>query len=385
MPTRTPLRVTRVIAKLEPGGAQLGLFRLSRALRRHGVLEGRLLAGDASAEGIALARDHGLEVEAFAPGNVGGIGGPDLQWTPSGDFAAWLEPRLQAAELVHAHMFGGWWAAAQVVPDPVPLVASEHNPLTWPDRPHDAEAREALRRVDLFFAHGPAAHEQIARLGLPPERLVRGRGSIGGTRLRPKADLPSPRLVYAGRHAWDKGTDILVEALGRMRSPPLTFLLGDGPLRRELEERARELRLDGRAIFTGWQREPGRWVAGATALVVPSREEAWSQSAVQAMAAGTPVVGAAVEALPDVLGEGRGILVAPEDPEALAEALADVLAGRRVPDLAAARSYAAEFTPAAAARTHVAAYRELVARRARAAEPVTAQAVPAPGARPSSA
>jgi glycosyltransferase involved in cell wall biosynthesis len=52
------------------------------------------------------------------------------------------------------------------------------------------------------------------------------------------------------------------------------------------------------------------------------------------MALGTPVVAAAVEALPDVLG----ILVAPEDPGALGTALADVIEGRRRPDLAAGRA-----------------------------------------------
>jgi glycosyltransferase involved in cell wall biosynthesis len=58
------------------------------------------------------------------------------------------------------------------------------------------------------------------------------------------------------------------------------------------------------------------------------------------MALGTPVVGTAVEGLPDVLGGDRGILVPPEDPDALAAALADVVAGRRRPDLEAARRYA---------------------------------------------
>src|SRR5688572_2283227 len=140
------MHVLRVMAKLEPGGAQLGALRLSAALREHGI-ESRWVAGDASAAGLALARDHGFEAEAFAACGDG----PDLQWTPSEAFAAWLEPRLREADLVHAHMFGAWWAAAQAMPGGVPLAASEHNALSWPGPPREEEARAALARVDRFY------------------------------------------------------------------------------------------------------------------------------------------------------------------------------------------------------------------------------------------
>jgi hypothetical protein len=56
--------VTRVVAKLERGGAQLSLLRIARALAARGHRT-RLLAGNATVEGIALARDHGLTVEVM--------------------------------------------------------------------------------------------------------------------------------------------------------------------------------------------------------------------------------------------------------------------------------------------------------------------------------
>jgi glycosyltransferase involved in cell wall biosynthesis len=73
------------------------------------------------------------------------------------------------------------------------------------------------------------------------------------------------------------------------------------------------------------------------------------------------VVATAVEGLPDVLAHGRGILVSPDDPEALAHAIADVLAGRRRPDIGAARRYAATFTPHLVARECARSYRRLMA------------------------
>ena len=128
-----------------------------------------------------------------------------------------------------------------------------------------------------------------------------------------------------------------------------------------LRARVAELGLAERVRFPGWQQEPGRWIAGASVLVVPSREEAWSQTAVLGLALGTPVVGTAVEGLPAVLGEGRGILVPPEDPPALAATLEDVLAGRLRPDPALGRAYAARFTAERVAVRYAECYRALAA------------------------
>ncbi|MQA76746.1 MAG: glycosyltransferase, partial [Solirubrobacterales bacterium] len=164
-----------------------------------------------------------------------------------------------------------------------------------------------------------------------------------------------------GRLAPDKGPDLFVEALARLAEPVHAFVVGEGRLRRALERRVREVRLGRCVTFTGWQREPGRWVAGASVFVQPSREEAWSQSTVLAMALGTPVVAAAVEGLPGVLAAGRGILVDPENPAAIAAAIADVLAGRRRPDTDAALQYAATFTPDLVAGGYATAYRQLLA------------------------
>jgi glycosyltransferase involved in cell wall biosynthesis len=97
--------------------------------------------------------------------------------------------------------------------------------------------------------------------------------------------------------------------------------------------------------------------AAGSVCVVPSRFDAWSQTAALAMSLGVPVVGTAVEGLPGVLGAGRGVLVAPEDPAALADAIEGVLSGR----LRAARLYARRFTPHVVAAQYAAAYSNLCA------------------------
>jgi glycosyltransferase involved in cell wall biosynthesis len=346
------LHVVRVLAKLEPGGAQLSVLRLSVALRAHGI-ETRLVVGDACRAGVRLAREHGFEPECFRSRLSG------LQWTPSRAFAAWLAPRLAGAQLVHAHMFGAWWAAARAMPQGVPLVASEHNALQWPGRAPTSALREALRRVDLFFAHGPAARTEILAAGLPAARMREGRSAIAPATAPPIPGLPSPRVVFAGRLHPEKGPDLLLDALAQLRDPPPTYMLGAGAMLAELRSRATRLGIDGTVRFEGWRERPERWIAGASVCVVPSRFDAWSQTAVLAMSLGVPVVGTAVEGLPSVLGGGRGMLVPPDDPAAIARAISGMLSGRIRTDLHTARRYARMFSPRLVAARYASAYREL--------------------------
>jgi glycosyltransferase involved in cell wall biosynthesis len=350
----------RVLAKLEPGGAQLSALRVVRGLERHGIAS-RVLAAWASPEGLALADRMGVPVEVY------GAGG-DLQWTADRGFSRWLRPRLADAPLVHAHMFGGWWAAGRALPAGVPLVASEHNALRWPTGGPGEDLRRGLRRVSRFYAHGPGARAAILAAGLDPALLRPGVSPVADIDGRERPGLPAPRIVFAGRMHPEKGPDLLVEALAALPAAPPALLLGDGPLRAGLEARVRELGLGGRVRFAGWQAHPCATIAGASVLVVPSRDESWSQTAVLGMALGVPVVGTDVDGLPDTLARGRGIVVPAGDPAALAAAIDDVLTGRRTADLAGARRYAQGFSVDRVTATYATAYRELAAAQHRAGD-----------------
>lgn len=351
-PSAATLRVARVVAVWEPGGAQLAVLRLIAALRRRGVVTTRLLVGEATSAGLDLAARHRVPVECY--GDETG-----LQWRPSPEFASWLAPRLSHVDVVHAHMFGAWWAAAEAAPRGVPLVASEHNEMTWPAGDFSTAASAVAPRIDAFFAHGPAALDFAAGLGLRPGVLRAGRSAVIGLDARPLPRLPSPRITFTGRFRSDKAPDLLLRAVALLREPPMTYLVGDGPDRSRLVDLAERLGIADRVVPTGWSHGPARYVAGASVHVVPSREEAWSQSAVVALGLGVPVIGTAVDGLSRTLGDGRGILVPPDDPGELAAAIERVLAGDR-PDPAPGITYARTFTPARLAGHYLPVYRALI-------------------------
>jgi glycosyltransferase involved in cell wall biosynthesis len=270
---------------------------------------------------------------------------------------------MDSVDLVHAHMFGAWWAAARSTPRGVPVIASEHNRLTWPLGDYSADATAAASRVERFFVHGLSAPTFGSDLGIEQSKVLPGRSAIS-QHTTPRPGLVSPRLTFTGRLREDKGPDLLLHALAAMHDPPVTYVVGDGPMSQQVRRLIDRLGLRRTVQLTGWSYEPARYVAGAAVHVVPSREEAWSQSAVTALALGVPVVATAVDGLPTTLAGRRGLLVQP-DPAALAAGIQLVLDGAADIDLAGARHYAALFQPAQIASDYFAVYQRVLSERSR--------------------
>ncbi|HET9382339.1 MAG TPA: glycosyltransferase family 4 protein [Streptomyces sp.] len=139
-------------------------------------------------------------------------------------------------------------------------------------------------------------------------------------------DPLTPLVVCVGRLCRQKGQDVLLRAwpavLGRVPGARLV-LVGDGPGRARLAARAPA----GSVLFTGAADDPAPWYRAADLVVLPSRWEGMALAPLEAMACERPVVvtdvGGARESLPGVLA--ASCLVPPEDPGALAAAVAGLL------------------------------------------------------------
>jgi glycosyltransferase involved in cell wall biosynthesis len=344
--------IARVVAKLELGGAQLSLLRIARALATRGH-QTRLLAGNATSGGVALARTYGFQVQVMGSDS-------DLQWTCDPAFARWLAPRLLDVDVIHAHMLGAWWATATVASESIPLIASEHNGYEWNQKPPWEAMADVADRIDVFYAHGPDARAGALRVGVPSDRIRRGVSPVVGMDAPPRSGLPSPRIMFTGRLSPDKAPDVLIDAIARMAAPPPVLILGTGAMHDELRAQVSRLGLQRSVTFHGWIDDPGAWVRGASVQACPSRDEAFSQTAVLAMGLGVPVVGTDVDGFPETLADGRGVIVGSEDPQALAIALEQILAGQSRPDTNAARTWARQFETGRIATLYEQAYSELI-------------------------
>ena len=143
-------------------------------------------------------------------------------------------------------------------------------------------------------------------------------------------------------------------------------IAGDGPCREFLERRARELGLDGHVHFLGYRRDIDSILRATDVAAMSSDYEGTPLVAFECMANRTPLVATAVGGLPDIVENGRtGLLVAPREPGALADALISLLEDRALGEqlAAAAADRAGEFTIEAIAARFVALY-ELLASEA---------------------
>jgi glycosyltransferase involved in cell wall biosynthesis len=110
------------------------------------------------------------------------------------------------------------------------------------------------------------------------------------------------------------------------RHPDLHWVVaGEGELRPALEARIGQLGLKDRVHLMGHLASPERLIADADVFVMSSRQEGLGTSVLEAMALGTPVASTGAGGLPEMLGQGAGLVVPPGDPAALAEAVARML------------------------------------------------------------
>jgi glycosyltransferase involved in cell wall biosynthesis len=142
----------------------------------------------------------------------------------------------------------------------------------------------------------------------------------------------SREIAFVGRLSSEKGADLALRALSLLRGryPDLHLTLaGDGPDRPALIALAHALDLADAVTFAGWlaPEQVRALMRRSTLLLVPSRRESFGLSAAEAAQESCPVVATAVGGLPEVCLDGEtGLLCPPEDPGALAEAAARLLA-----------------------------------------------------------
>lgn len=141
---------------------------------------------------------------------------------------------------------------------------------------------------------------------------------------------------WIGRISREKGADVLLEALPVLEDLRLhvTFI-GEGRERPKLEQRARELEVEGRVSWRGEMPQAARLLRAFDLLVISSRTEGTPITLFEAMHAGTPIVATSVGGVPDVVSSEEAELIQPENPIALAAAIRRV---HEMPDEARVRA-----------------------------------------------
>ena len=234
-----------------------------------------------------------------------------------------------------------------------------------------AAERLATRITDLIIANAEAVAadtERRERVGVGQVEVVyNGLPEQAFAAVSPAdVETSDPVVLCVANLRGCKGHRYLLEAMDRLQRDgrPCTLLLaGEGQERHSLERQAAGLRIDVR--FLGQCHDVRPLLARADVVVLPSLREGMSNAVMEAMAAGRPVVATRVGGTPELLA-GRGLIVPPADPVALAVAIGQVLSdhGLAVRLGEAARNWSCgHLSVAAMVDRHIQIYSGLLERR----------------------
>lgn len=345
-----PLRVMRIIARLNVGGPAIHVTLLTRQFSERGH-DSCLICGAVGAdEGdmIYYAEQHGV-----APVILPELGRsihplrdiattyklyrmirafqPDIVHTHTakagftGRVAAWLARVPVIVHTFHGHVFSGYFSPAKT------------RLFLWLERITARMSDTIITLTDGLkreladeYRVAPAAQFTVLPLGLDLAPFAQTGRHAGDFRAAHGIPPDVPLVGIVGRLVPVKNHALFFAAAAQIHAqrPDVHFaIIGDGETRAELEAQVAALGLRDVTTFTGWQQHLPPIYSDLDVSVISSKNEGTPVSVIESLAAGCPVVATAVGGLPDLLDAGAlGRLVPPGDADALAAAILETLA-----------------------------------------------------------
>jgi glycosyltransferase involved in cell wall biosynthesis len=230
---------------------------------------------------------------------------------------------------------------------PMPVEGFDVNPLR--KLMYIAFNRFSERFVDRFMVVSDALEKvMIEKHKIEPHRVVKIYNGIETdeyrisneevvcrkSSLKEELDLENDVSVVGaiGRLVWQKGFEYFIEAIPNVlkKIPEAMFLIvGEGELKEKLKVKSEKLKVKDSLIFTGFRDDIKEILQSIDVLVMPSLLEGLPMILLEAMAMEKPIVATDIDGIKDVLDNGKtGLLVPPKDPEALSEAIVNLLIQR---------------------------------------------------------
>jgi glycosyltransferase involved in cell wall biosynthesis len=331
-PPGVPGSIFLMVNSLETGGTERQFVELARAMKNaHCSVQ------------VSCIQKKGAFLDSPSLAEVGelhqfGLGGS--LYGPYSLRSRWrLMRHLRKSEIAVAHAFD-FYANLLMIPAAklagVPVVIGSHRQLgNLLTRAQFRVQLEMFRWCDRVVCNSHAAADLLLQAGLKNRKLA-----VIGNALPPEAFAASAPavehqegilrvgMIARMNHRYKNQGNFLRAAarLPRRFSDVEFLLVGDGPLRPDLEQEAADLGLRSRVHFLGDRRDIPAILASMDLSVVPSVSESLSNVMLESMAAGVPVLATAVGGNIELGGAGRALLVSPNDEDALAGGLETLLA-----------------------------------------------------------
>lgn len=251
--------------------------------------------------------------------------------------AAWLVKHLrkERVDQIHAHFGTNPAAVARIVHHlgGFPYSFTVHGPDEF-DSPAALDIAGKVADSAAAVAISSFGRSQLMRWSSPRDwhkiSVVRCGLDEGFLEAPVSPPAVEPRLCCVARLSAQKGLPLLVEACSLLKARGAEFsltLVGEGELRRDLEERVAELGLAREVLFVGAQDANGvrNHLAESRAFVLPSFAEGLPVVLMEALALGRPAISTRIAGIPELVDDQCGWLIPAGSVEALADAMADAL------------------------------------------------------------
>ena len=250
--------------------------------------------------------------------------------------------RNERFDVVQTFLIGGnlWGRIAALVAGVPVVIASERNVDVWEEPAKRWLGLALARFTDRIVANAEAVRAYLVRRGADPQRVVTIRNGVDLARFATTVDRDGLRralgfgpehtvAVVVARLEPQKGQDVVLEVASRLRDrfPALRWLLvGGGGAEAALRGEAARRNLGDRVVFTGFRTDSADLLRASDLSVLVSTKEGLSNTLLESLVAGLPVIASRVGGNAEVVAAGGGLLVPPRDANALAAAVELVVA-----------------------------------------------------------
>jgi glycosyltransferase involved in cell wall biosynthesis len=292
--------------------------------------------------------------------------------------------KREKVDVLHMHMYTAarFGRIAGLLAGVPVMVTTDHGHDPWKRWWHIAFDRVLLRYTDLRIGVSQDVADAIRGCeNPPPEKLAMIPNGVDPakfevpaterTRVRTELGITDdvPLVGAVGRFVEPKAFHVLIEAIAKLaatRPDVRLVLVGDGPLRAELERCAADLGVSDRVIFAGMRMDVPSVLAALDVFAMSSISEGLPVVLLEAMASAKPIVVTRVGGIPEVVSDHEdALLVAPNNPLELATAIGALLADHALADRLgkqARTKVVAHYSVAASVRNLERVYQELLAK-----------------------
>jgi glycosyltransferase involved in cell wall biosynthesis len=323
------MRVLQVIDSLALGGAEVLVASMHTGLRERGIeCEYYLLRSEETPLEQKVA-SQGARIHAPLAASV---------YSPRHVWALQKHLRKFKYDVVHVHLFPAQlWAAcaARLSCSRAPLVTTEHSTLNrrraswfhgidhWMYRQYQVIASISPATTDYLVAWLPEVRDKVVACANGVDVDAFAMAQTPGKQALFSVSESTPVVFCVGRLEPVKDHETLLRAISLIPEA-LLVLAGDGPLRGQLDALAEELGIASRVRFLGSRMDVPQILKAADLYVQPSRWDGFGIAALEAMAAGKPVIASNVAGLAEVIGSA-GLLFPVGDADQLAQRITMLL------------------------------------------------------------